>query len=112
MSYVLDAYGARNIVTSPASQKADTPTTTDIIITNAHKNMQYTICVECDLSDFRHSVCTTTTQNVPIRTKRTLMYRSYKRFNEVMFAHELGQAPNHHTSEILEDVNDPYRFYE
>jgi hypothetical protein len=39
------------------------------------------------------------------------MYRSYKKFNDVMFSEELGQAP-YHVSEIFEDVNDSYWFCE
>jgi len=82
---VLDVCGATNIVTSPTCYKGDAPTLLDIVITNAHRNLQNTICIECDLRDFRHMVCFATKQYAPIRTKRAIMYRSYKKFNEVMF---------------------------
>jgi hypothetical protein len=101
----------KNIVSSPTCYKGDSPTLLDIVITNAHRNLQNTICIECDLSDFHHMVCFATKQYAPIRTKRTIMYRSYKKFNEVMFSEELGQAP-YQVSEIFEDVNDSYWFCE
>ena len=69
------------------------------------------MCIECDLNDFHHTVSFATNQYAPIRTKRNIMYISYTKFNEVLFAEELRKAL-YHASEIFEDVNDSYWFGE
>ena len=111
LSDLFDIYGVTNTVKSATCFKARIPTMVDLVVTNAPKCLQNTCCVECDLSDFHKMVCFSTKSKVPVKKKRTIMYRSYRKFEKNAYVHDLSTAP-YHVGEVFDDVDDAYWYFE
>ena len=86
----LDFNSLNNLVKEPTCFKG-TPSVIDLIVTNKPKRFKCTHCVDIGLSDFHSLVCTATKQVVPKPTICTFKYRSYKKFNNDLFLHDLSR---------------------
>ena len=62
------------------------------------------------ISDFHNFIGVATKMYKPNNTVREITYRSYKRFNEISYLHDLNSAP-FHVSDVFNDVDDQYDFY-
>ena len=111
LSNIFDVYGVKNVIKSATCFKGKVPTMIDLVITNVSKSLKDVKCIECDLSDFHKMVCFSTKLKVPVKKKRHIMYRSYKRFDEDAYVNDLSNVP-YHVCDIFDDVDDAYWFYE
>ena len=111
LNSVCEMYGMTNIVKSPTCFKGDKPTLIDVVFTNVPKRFQPVDCIDVELSDFHNMVFWATKIYAPVKQERIVLYRSYKKFRESDYLHDLSLAP-FHVSEIFDDVNDSYWFCE
>ena len=56
-------------------------------------------------------VCFSTKLKAPVKRKRHVLYRSYRKCVENVYVHDLSNVP-YHLCEIFDDVDDAYWFYE
>ena len=77
-----------------------------LIVTNAPKSLKNTACFDTGLSDFHSLVCTASKIHVPKMESCTFKYRSYKKFSNEKFVHELSLIP--FQFEIFDDLDDSY----
>jgi len=86
---ILDVHGCRNIVTKPTCFISKVATIIYLVITNVSKCVQHITCIDCDLSDFYHTVCFFTKMHAPIIKKQHIIYRSYTHFREQTYIQDL-----------------------
>ena len=63
------------------------------------------------LSDHHDMACFASKVHVPKKIPRTIIYRTYKNFNETKYLNDLQSSP-FHVTEIFESVDDIYWFQE
>ena len=90
MSAFCDTYNLKNIVTGPTCFKNPTnPSSVDLILTNKYRSFTDNINLESGLSDF-HLLTTCTMRSVfPKQSPIRLTYRSYKKFDNILFRKDL-----------------------
>ena len=109
MNDVLEIVGATNIFKTPTCFKADPPTIIDIVLTNAPKRLYCVTTFDCGLSDFHHMVCFASRLTAPVKRYKHITYRSYKKFDEQAYNHDLFSA-RFHVAEIFDCIDDAYWF--
>ena len=111
---VFDLYGVKNVVLKPTCFKSKNMSIIDLVVTNVPKRLQNTCCIDTGLSDCHYMVCFSTKIHVPIRRNKSIVYRSYKHFNESEYVQDLSNAPFHvaeiHVAEMFDCVDDAYGF--
>ena len=108
---VLDILSLTNVVREPTCFKnVDNPTLIDLILTNTPRRLTTVLNVPLGISDFHNFICVATRMCKPTKAIRQITYRSYKRFNETAYLHDLNCAPLH-VSHIFTDVDDQYCFF-
>ena len=108
---VLDILSLTNVVREPTCFKnVDNPTLIDLILTNTPRRLTTVLNVPLGISDFHNFICVATRMCKPTKAIRQITYRSYKRFNETAYLHDLNCAPLH-VSQIFTDVDDQYWFF-
>ena len=79
------------------------------MITNVPKRFKTVACIDTGLSDFHKMICFYTKIHVQHKKRKTIFYRSYKKFNEKEYVKDLYEAP-FHVAEIFDSVDDSYWF--
>ena len=102
-----DIYGLHNLVDGPTCFKSVDGTLLDpIFVLNRHR-FEKCINVTCGYSDWHNLTCCITKLEMPAIKSKTVMYRSYKKFDATNFANDMSMVP-FHVSQIFEDVSDQY----
>jgi len=94
LSEILDVHGVKNMVSKPTCFKSEISTLIDLVITNVPKRLQNVSCIDVGLSDFHSMVCFSTKMHIPIKRKQSIIYHSYKHFNNDKYVKELDMAPS------------------
>ena len=77
--------GLKNIVTKPTCHKnREQPTLIDLIVTNVPKRLKSVTNVDTGLSDYHDILCVATKMCIPVKKRKHIMYRSYKKFDKKM----------------------------
>ena len=82
--------GVKNVVTSAICYKSNIPTLIDLLVTNVPKRIQNVSCSHSELSDFHLMELWSTKMTVPDRRNKTVIYRSYKHFDESRYLNDLS----------------------
>ena len=106
---VMDMHGLYNLVHEPTCFKGKTPSLIDVILTCNVKRVVPTINFDTGLSDFHNMVCFATKIHVPRSQENVITYRSYKKFDDENFKHDVENAP-YHVGEIFDDFDDKFWF--
>ena len=77
----------------------------DLIIVSKPSRFNETLVYDTGLSDFHKMICINSKAHAPIRVKRKIHYRSFKKFDENKFCEEVSYIP-FHVASIFDDVND------
>ncbi len=88
----LEINGLQNIIDQPTCFKGK-PSIIDLFITNKPKRFYKCICTDVGLSDFHSLVCVSSRFIVSKRKSRTILYRSFKKFNEDNYINDLMKSP-------------------
>ena len=104
---VCDIYGLTNLIKSPTCYKSTSGTLLDPIIVINKSRFQKPINIRCGYSDWHNFVCCITKLQMPKVQPKTVRYRSYKNFDENVFANDVSKVP-FHVNEIFEDIDDKY----
>ena len=108
---VLDILSLTNVVREPTCFKnVGNPTLIDLILTNTPRRPTTVLNVPLGISEFHNFICVATRMCKPTKAIRQITYRSYKRFNDMAYLHDLACAP-FHVSHIFTDVDDQYWFF-
>ena len=106
---VMDMHGLYNLVHEPTCFKGKTPGLIDVILTCNVKRVVPTINFDTGLSDFHNMVCFATKIHVPRSQENVITYRSYKKFDDENFKHDVENAP-YHVGEIFDDFDNKFWF--
>ena len=109
LSDMFDVYGLSNIVKSPTCYKSTRGTLIDPVVVLNERRFFESINVQCGMSDWHNLVGCVTKINLPRITPKTIVYRSYKDFDDDAYSKDMSCAP-FHVNEIFDDVNDKYWF--
>ena len=86
-----DTFSLYNLIKSPTCFQADIPTSLDLILTNKNKSFINSNVVITGLSDWHGMVTTMTRTHVKKLPPKSIRYRSFKRFNEADFLHDIQE---------------------
>ena len=89
-SALRDMYNLTNLVKVPTCTNLKS-TLLDVLLTNRPNSFQKTTVCEIGLSDCTMLIATTLISTFIKLPPKTVKYRSYKNFNEIVFLHELYQ---------------------
>ena len=106
---LFDVLGVKNMVYSPTCFKNRNGTTVDLLVTSVPKRIQNVTVIDCELSDCHRMVLWATKLKAPVKTNRTIFYRTLKHFDEKKYQKDLSIAP-FHVSEIFDSADDSYWF--
>ena len=109
LSDMFDVYGLSNMINSPTCYKSTRGTLIDPVVVLNDKRFFQAINVQCGMSDWHNLVGCVTKINLPRVAPKTIVYRSYKDFDNDAFTKDMSYAP-FHVNEIFDDVNDKYWF--
>lgn len=101
---VLATYGMKNVVKEPTCFKA-TPSLIDVICASNVKRVGKVINFDCGLSDYHNLIATCSKIDVPKPKHALISYRSYKRFNDEKFKHDVNEIPTS-ILDIFDDVSE------
>jgi len=65
----------------------------DLVITNVSKSLKNICRVPSDLRDVHQMVCFATKLKAPVKKKRHILFRSYRKFEEKVYVHDLSNIP-------------------
>ncbi len=82
----------------------------DVVITNVPKRFKNTDIIDVGLSDIHNMVCFATKIYVPVKRKRTILYRRFEHFNEENYIEDLSKIP-YHVCEIFDSAYDSFWLY-
>lgn len=83
---LLCSYGLSNVVKQATCFKSiNNPTSIDVILTNKPKTIYKHLNTCVGISDFHNLICAATRVDAPVHTKKKILYRSFKKFNEELF---------------------------
>ena len=86
----LDQYQAKNLVKKYTCFKSvDNPSCVDLLITNNYRSFQHTNVFSTGLSDFHKMAITVLKTKFEKSKPKTVLYRDYKKFNEIDFRNDL-----------------------
>ena len=105
IQYFCEIYGLTNLITEPTCHKGDVSTLLDVILVTNPRRYLGTLNSECNISDF-HNIIGAATRRFALSLKpQTIIYRSYKSFNDADFLFDLQCAP-FHVMNIFDDADD------
>ena len=108
---LLSMYNLSNVIQKPTCFKnASNPSLVDVLLTNAKSRVASHVNFCCGTSDFHNYVGVALKLHAPRQEPRTVVYRSYKKFNEGKFLTDLSYAPFHVCS-VFDDVEDKLWFH-
>ena len=109
---IFNVHNVKNIIDKATCYKnCENPTLIDLAITNVPKRLKSIISIDTGLSDFHNMICFATKMHVEQRTKKRVLYRSYKHFDEKEYINDLSELPLQ-VAEIFDSADDAYWFYE
>ena len=99
-------YNLKNVIKDPTCFKSvENPSLIDVILTNTPERIASHMNVSIGVSDFHNFICAATRMYAPITTRRKIMYRSFKHFNDDNFNADLTMTP-FHVCEMFDDIDD------
>ena len=108
---VMDSFNLSNVVLGPTCfRNVENPSLVDVILTNSPRRLTSVLNVSIGISDFHNFIGVATKMYKPNNTVREIAYRSYQRCNKISYLHDLNSAP-FHVSNVFNDVDDQYGFY-
>ena len=106
---MFDVYGLTNLIHSPTCYKSLNGTLIDPVVVVNSNRFYAPINVQCGMSDWHNLVGCITRLSIPRAPPKTIVYRSYKHFDQNAFVKDISCAP-FHVTEVLDDVDDKYWF--
>lgn len=106
---VIGIYDLHNLVTDPTCFKSKQGTLLDPIIVTNKKRFVHTFNLHCGFSDFHNIVGCVTKCHVKKQCPRTILYRSYRKFDEAAFKRDVSTIQ---TSAECDDPNARFSDYQ
>ena len=100
-----EMYDMKNLIVAPTCLKGPVPTLLDVILVTKPRRFAGTLNCECILSDFHNFIGAATKKYAPTAEPRKIIYRSYKKFNDLQFIDDVFSTP-FHVAKIFDDVDD------
>ena len=98
-------YDLTNLIKEPTCHTGKEPTILGVILVT-NRNIYFGVLnTQCCVSDFHNIIGAATRRFAPSQKPQTILYRSYKHFNDVDFLYDLQSAP-FHVIEIFDDADD------
>ena len=102
---VMDSFNLSNVVLGPTCfRNVENPSLVDV------RRLTNVLNVLIGISDFHNFISVATKMYKLNNTVREIAYRSYQRFNKLIYLHDLNSAP-FYVSDVFNDVDDQYGFY-
>ena len=77
----------------------------DVILTSNKRRVAHTLNVNTGISDFYNLIAFSTKIQINKTGNKYVQYRSYKKFDEAFFKHDIANAP-YHVGNIFDDFDD------
>ena len=100
-----ELYDLTNSIKEPSCHKGKEPTILDVILVTNRNRYFGVLNTQCCVSDFHNIIGGATRRYAPSQKPQTILYRSYKHFNDADFLHDLQSAP-FHVMRIFDDADD------
>ena len=104
---VMDIHDLHNVIDSPTCFKSENKSLLDVILTSNKRRVAHTLNVNTGISDFHNLIAFSTKIQIPKTGNKYIQYRSYKKFDEALFKHDIANAP-YHVGNIFDDFDDIY----
>ena len=87
----MDIHDLHNVIDSPTCFKSENKSLLDVILTSNNRRVAHTLNVNTGISDFHNIIAFSTKIQIPKIGNKYIQYRSYKKFDEALFKHDIAR---------------------
>ena len=98
-------YNLTDRVDGPTCFKSDNPSSVDVLLSSEPKRFKRALNITCSISDFHNLTCIATKLYKSYVSPKTILYRSYKKFDDEIFINDVQNIP-FSVCDIFDDEDD------